>query len=223
MYKKISESVFMVGGLNLSAPDDCQVYLIDLGRLVLIDSGCGEFKLIEENIASAGYSAGDLDALILTHCHVDHIGGAAAAQRASGCKIAAHALDAEAIETGDPVRTASSWYGVKLPKLKVDLLLTGGVRLEFEDGELEVVHIPGHTPGSIALLLCQNGQKILFGQDLHGPFHADFGSDINAWAKSMERLLALEADVLCEGHYGIYKPAHRVRAYIERQLEDNGF
>jgi len=60
---------------------------------------------------------------------------------------------------------------------------------------------------------------VLFGQDIHGPFHPDFGSDIEAWRSSMGRLLDLDADVLCEGHFGIYSPADAVRAYINGYLE----
>jgi hypothetical protein len=59
---------------------------------------------------------------------------------------------------------------------------------------------------------------VLFGQDVHGPFSADFGSDIPAWRRSMARLLELEAEVLAEGHYGVFKPASEVESFIRRQL-----
>jgi glyoxylase-like metal-dependent hydrolase (beta-lactamase superfamily II) len=61
---------------------------------------------------------------------------------------------------------------------------------------------------------------VLFGQDIHGPFNKAFGSDIDLWKESMHKLLALEADILCEGHFGIYQPKEKVRDYIERYLEE---
>ncbi|MEQ8164334.1 MAG: Zn-dependent hydrolase, partial [Smithellaceae bacterium] len=61
---------------------------------------------------------------------------------------------------------------------------------------------------------------VLFGQDIHGPFHKSFGSNIEDWKKSMHLLLGLEADILCEGHFGIYQPKRKVREYIENYLEE---
>jgi hypothetical protein len=56
--------------------------------------------------------------------------------------------------------------------------------------------------------------RILFGQDIHGPFMERFGSDINPWRISMEELLKLDADILCEGHFAIYRTKEAVREYI---------
>ena len=64
-------------------------------------------------------------------------------------------------------------------------------------------------------------KKVLFGQDLHGPFHKDFRSDLHAYQRSMEKLLDLEADILCEGHFGVFRPADEVRKYIERHKMQN--
>jgi len=64
------------------------------------------------------------------------------------------------------------------------------------------------------------GKRVLFGQDIHGPFNQAFGSDIEAWKMSMQMLLSLDADILCEGHFGIYQPKNKVRDYIERYLEE---
>jgi hypothetical protein len=45
-----------------------------------------------------------------------------------------------------------------------------------------------------------------------------FGSDIQDWKDSMEKLIALEADILCEGHFGTYQPKGKVKSYIEGYL-----
>ena len=84
------------------------------------------------------------------------------------------------------------------------------------------LHTPGHSPGSISLYLDKEDERILFGQDIHGPFLADFGANMSHWRESMEILLELNADILCEGHFGIFRPADKVRRYIERYLEEYG-
>jgi hypothetical protein len=63
---------------------------------------------------------------------------------------------------------------------------------------------------------------VLFGQDIHGPFLPEFGADLSAWRHSMETLLSLEADILCEGHFGVYRMKARVKEYIEGYLDQYG-
>jgi len=74
-------------------------------------------------------------------------------------------------------------------------------------------------PGSIAVYRDYAGERVLFGQDIHGPFLPEFGADLAAWRRSMNMLLGLEADILCEGHFGVYRTKTRVREYIESYLE----
>ena len=218
MHERITSTVFQVGGGSLSSPSDCLVYAIDLGDGVLVDCGCGtSLRRILDNVRKAGI--GRIHTLLLTHAHVDHIGAAAEAKRETGCRIAAHAADAHAIETGDPRLTAAHWYGVDLEELEVDTRIEGArADLEFAGGTLHVVHTPGHTPGSIAAYLDTPEGRVLFGQDIHGPFSPEFGSDVAAWRRSMAILLDLGADILCEGHYGVFRGKDHVSGFIQSQL-----
>jgi glyoxylase-like metal-dependent hydrolase (beta-lactamase superfamily II) len=205
----------MIGGSELTLPEDCSVYLLDLGDLVLIDCGAGRsYPMLVDNIRSLGLNPGRLHTLVLTHCHIDHIGAAEDFRRDWGCRIAAHSADARAMEEGNVSMTGADLYGIQLPPIRVDQVLEGKeIRLDFQGGSLNGLHIPGHTAGSISLYF-DRGVRILFGQDIHGPFMARFGSDINQWRASMEELLKLEADILCEGHFGIYRTKETVREYI---------
>lgn len=223
MFDRITPRVSLVGGPRLSDGDDCLVYAIDLGELLLVDCGAGRsWPTIRQNITDAGHTPAKLHTLILTHAHVDHIGAAKAVVDETGCRVVAHELDSEAIETGDPKRTAASWYGVDLPRLEVNHRVPGAKEtLPFSKGELQLLHTPGHTPGSMVALLEDGEKRVLFGQDIHGPFVSDFGSDLEAWRLSMLMLLDLEVDVLCEGHYGVFQPASEVRAFIEGQLDSH--
>jgi len=219
---KVCDSVYLVGGSDLSHPGDCLVYALDLGELVLVDCGAGPgWPRIRDNIKSEGLDPESVHTLILTHGHVDHIGAAKQIVKETGCRVVAHALDAPYIESGDPKFTASSWYGIKLPKVKIDHVFSGeSETLSFSGGELEMIHTPGHTPGSFVVLLRREKKKVLFGQDIHGPFSPEFDSDLEEWRKSMRKLLELEADILCEGHFGVYRPAEAVRTYIQGYLKN---
>lgn len=221
--QEIVNGVYLIGGPDITLADDAAVYLIDFaGVLVLIDAGAGRsFNQLLSNIELLGLNPSNISHLILTHCHIDHIGSAPLFRKQYGTKILIHELDANAVETGDSIKTAANWYDTTFPPTQIDQKLKGAQGIwKFGQEELLWIQTPGHTPGSISLYLEREGKRILFGQDIHGPFHKSFGSDINAWKKSMQVLLALNADILCEGHFGIYQPKDRVREYIERYLEE---
>jgi glyoxylase-like metal-dependent hydrolase (beta-lactamase superfamily II) len=221
--EEIISGIYLIGGAGKTSADDAAIYLIDFaGTLVLIDSGAGKsFSQIVRNIEMLGFNPANISDLILTHCHIDHIGSAPFFRKQYGTKILIHELDAKAVEAGDSFKTAANWYGTTFPAMSVDQQLRGHHEiLKFGREELHCLHTPGHTPGSISLYLDREGKRVLFGQDIHGPFHKAFGSDIEAWKKSMQKLLNLNADILCEGHFGIFQPKERVRGYIERYLEE---
>lgn len=223
--KKVIEvcpHIYQVGGDRLSNAEDCLVYLLEgPNTSVLIDTGAGKsVQKILDNITAAGIEIESIKYIIATHGHIDHIGGLHEIKQALQAEVIAHQLDLPAIEEGLPQLTAANWYGVKYKPVKVDMVLSGETdTICLEDLQLNWIHIPGHTPGSIAVLANMNGKKILFGQDIHGPFNQAWGSDLDQWKDSMHKLLALEADILCEGHFGIYSPASEVRRYIESYLQ----
>ena len=222
--EKIEEGVFLVGGADISDSRDCMVYLLDLGELVLIDTGTGPgINMIISNIQYFGLDPEKLSTIILTHCHIDHVGGAHELKRRYGARIIMHYLDADVVERGDNKMTAAYWYGVPFAPLKIDIRLSGDEeRLTFGQHEIVCLYTPGHTPGSISVYMDKSGKRILFGQDIHGPFLAEFNSDIGLWQTSMKKLLNLKADVLCEGHFGVYRPNEKVTDYIVRYLDEYG-
>lgn len=219
-FEQICDRVFQVGGVGLSDGSDCLVYALDLGDLVLIDSGAGRsWRRIRNNLEAAGLVPARLHTLLLTHGHVDHIGAAARIKEETGCRIVAHAADVPAIESGDPAFTAAGAYGIELKGVGVDHVVETDAVLAFERGSLRLLHTPGHTPGSLSAVFESGEEKVLFGQDIHGPFSPAFGSDLAAWERSMHRLLEVEADILCEGHFGVFRPASAVRRFIREHLD----
>jgi metallo-beta-lactamase class B len=222
--ERITRGVYLVGGPQISHAEDATSFVIDFGgEAIMIDCGAGRsLQTILANIEASGIDPRRISTLILTHAHIDHIGAAPELRKRLGLKILIHDLDAQAVETGDSIRTAADWYGVDFPPTSVDRRLTGGEEILVVNGEnLSCLHAPGHTPGSIVILLERDGQRILFGQDIHGPFLPAFGSDIAQWRTSMEMILALKPDILCEGHFGIFRPNDSVERYIRRCLHQN--
>ena len=217
--KEIIKNIYHVGDSG------CSVFLVDSRSedgLVLIDAGM-DLEMIKR-IRSHGLHPEDIRHCILTHFHIDHIAICFDLRRfLSDIQFYAHELDAVPIEEeGHDSRTAAPWYGIQYKPVTLDHTLTDDtVNLSFGEYEFQCIHTPGHTPGSISILVRTEGKKVLFGQDLHGPFLDDFLSDLHDYQDSMDKLLALEADILCEGHFGVFQPAGEVRKYIERHKRLN--
>jgi glyoxylase-like metal-dependent hydrolase (beta-lactamase superfamily II) len=217
---KIAGRVYQVAGGDLTAPEDAAAYVVDGGtEFALIDTGAGDtVHKILENLREFGFLTRKAAFIVATHAHIDHIGGLALLKEQLNCPVVAHHLDCDAIETGDSRRTAASFYRKKCPPCMVDVVMEGeALNLAVGELVLHLIHTPGHTPGSICAWVKEE-ETILFAQDLHGPFHADWGSDRNLWRASLQQLLTLNADILCEGHFGIFSGAVAVKGYIQSWL-----
>jgi glyoxylase-like metal-dependent hydrolase (beta-lactamase superfamily II) len=218
---KITSNIYQVGGSGLSNPSDAAVYLISSeNESVLIDSGTGKStSRIIENIKNAGVNLQSIKYLFLTHCHYDHTGGAQKIRELCGCSIVAHELDAVYLEKGDSGVTAASWYGTDMEPLKIDIKVKGNSK-DFNAGDLDVhfSHTPGHSPGSSVVTIKSDGQTVLFGQDVHGPLDNSLRSNLHDYKASLAFMLTLEADILCEGHFGVFKGKKKVADFIESYL-----
>lgn len=218
---KIFDRVYMVGGPELTGERDCCVYLVDGGdKLALVDTGVGDScEAILKNIRFLGLDPSLLMYVVATHGHIDHIGGLRYFQ-SRGAKVVCHELEIGAVAEGRPELTGASYYGVKYQPVKIDVVLSGETpELLVGDVMICCPFTPGHTPGGISPYLDIKGTRILFGQDIHGPFDPSWGADIKKWRESMKKLLELKADILCEGHFGVYQPAYQVQSNIEYYLK----
>ena len=218
---EITSEIFQVGGGGFTAPEDAAVYLIRFeSEAALVDAGTGgDTDRLFRNIESCGVSPDAVRYLLLTHCHFDHTGGAADVRERTGCRIVAHALEAPFLEAGDDRVTAALWYGTHLSPLPIDERIEGSRgTIRMGNREILAVHIPGHSPGSLAFLLDSDGQRVLFGQDIHGPLDESLLSDEDAYRRSLELLAGQNADILCEGHYGVFRGKGEVRNFIRSFL-----
>jgi glyoxylase-like metal-dependent hydrolase (beta-lactamase superfamily II) len=216
---RITKEVFQVGGSELTSPEDAAIYLINFdGHAALVDAGCGgaQDRLIT-NIRSCGVILEQIEHILITHCHYDHTGGVKALNNLLNCQIVAHESEAPFLEKGDNVVTAAKWYGAKIQPFNVDLKISGSqAEINLGGRIIKAIHTPGHSPGSMVYLTESEGMEVLFAQDVHGPIHPDLKSNENDYQRSLKLMLDLKADILCEGHYGVYKGRESVAGFIKR-------
>jgi metallo-beta-lactamase class B len=157
-----------------------------------------------KNICSLGYNPGDIKAIFATHGHYDHVGAAALFKRDFGCKFYMNESDKNQVEEGDATATtAGLLYGVEFPPCQVDELLKDGDTFDFGNMEMEVMHTPGHTIGSVCFVLhIDNLIVLIAGDTIYGGFSPLIGSDEEKWHKSLEYICGRHFDLMAFGHSG---------------------
>ncbi|MGW7525849.1 MBL fold metallo-hydrolase [Streptomyces sp. NPDC054783] len=197
-----------------------QAYLWrDDDELTLIDAGTiGAGRAIAEAVEDLGHAPENVRRIVLTHFHEDHAGGAGEFAALSGAEVLAHPLDAPFIrgELPGPPPRFEEWElpihaaatellpgGTPVPPAAVTGVSDGDV-LDFGGGA-RVIHVPGHTDGSIALFLPEEG--VLFTGDTVAASPVDgsvmpgvLNLDRRQLLASLCRLAELEAEVACFGH-----------------------
>ena len=218
---KITDEIFQVGGQGLTSDEDAAIYLICFGNsAAFVDAGCGRsVDKLMDNIYSCGIMPEQIEYLLITHCHFDHTGGVKALKEKFQFQIIAHELEARFLEEGDNEVTAASWYGTSIQPFSIDRKLSKAQEdIDLGGRLIKAIHTPGHSPGSVVYLTESEGLKVLFGQDVHGPLDPALLSNREDYMHSLKLLLSLEADILCEGHFGVYKGKEEVAKFIKSFL-----
>jgi hydroxyacylglutathione hydrolase len=207
-----------------------RVFLLLGERPVLVDTGNpGQGPTVVTRLAEHGVDPRDLGLIIITHAHRDHTGSLHFLKEASGAPVLAHRLDADPISQGrDSPLGADSCMG-RLLKLLLpegsassEGVLEPDIVLDEDPFDLtpygvcgRILHTPGHTPGSLSLLM-DSGEAIV-GDLVMGALLA-FGPPaiaFFAWSKeesreSIRRVLATEPRIILSTHAGPFDP-HAVR------------
>ncbi len=164
-------------------------------KACVIDPG-GDHEKILEALKTHDLT---LDVIVLTHGHMDHIGGLADLAKATGAEVAIHEDDKEMLE--DPRLNLSGSMGGGIA-IQADRLLKDGDKVQFGNIRLKVIHTPGHTKGSICLKVHED----LFTGDtlfLRSVGRTDLaGGDQNALMQSIKKKLYKLSDdtIVYPGH-----------------------
>ncbi|MFJ7494403.1 MBL fold metallo-hydrolase [Streptomyces sp. NPDC097727] len=137
---------------------DANTLLLPGRQPALVDTGFVGHA--EETAAWARAHARDIDLVVNTHWHSDHVGGNALLQL-QGAAIAAGAPEAEAISRRDPGCCAAEYLDQPVAPYTVDVALDDGQVLRLGDADWEVVRTPGHTPGHLALWQPEEGLLVV--------------------------------------------------------------
>ena len=210
------------------------VFLAMEDRITVIDAGFKNgSRRILRCLSRQGRSGAEISHIVLTHYHADHIGGVADLKEHCHACVAAHNSEIPFLETAEPLPSpfqdrhlaalTAPFVRLSEPRpFKVDLALTDGYRLDALGG-MEVVHTPGHTPGSISLYFKQQGVLIV-GDALEcrggklGLPSRFFTGDMDQAKTSIRRLASLDFDVLCFSHF---PPLTRNADLTLRQFADS--
>jgi glyoxylase-like metal-dependent hydrolase (beta-lactamase superfamily II) len=158
--------VHLLGGLSPAA-----AYVVETSAgLVLIDAGFDpEAATLKREMASLGLDWQKTCAVLLTHAHGDHSGGAQYLREATGAKVYAGQGDAAVLRAGGPREAFYSTFfmpGANPRPTTVDVGLSGEQTVTIGDARFLALATPGHTPGSVCYQLERGGRQILFSGDV---------------------------------------------------------
>ncbi|MDI6631041.1 MAG: MBL fold metallo-hydrolase [Bacillota bacterium] len=186
---------------------------------VLIDTGYKkDLQHTLDLIRQTGLEPQEVELIISTHSHCDHIGGNRFIQELSGCEIGMHPIDRYFIETRNDWYTWWRYYDQEADFFTVTRSFADGDLVRLDGLELVVLHTPGHGSGQISLYCPQH--KFLLAAD--AVWDGDFGvlttrieGNISPFLhqQSLEKLAALEISVIYPGHGS---PLHDPKGAIDR-------
>ncbi len=220
---QITEGLALIPGRDDMIPDS-HVYVVgypDSGDLTLVDAGLmgkGGYKV--EMLKAASIPLENIKRIILTHTHLDHIGCLNELREMIGsCELWVHQIEADALEKGDD-RTV---YGMDMFKqmcqmqyripddaftLSVDRKLQDGEALSIGGMTWEVIHVPGHSAGGIALY-SSDLQTLIPGDVVYADYAIGrfdlFGADGPELKNSLLKLSPLDVKILLPGHNQVVK------------------
>ncbi len=218
-----------------SSLNTCYI-LKDKGAVLIDGAWPGEAKSFSKLLSDSGIRPEEIQLIILTHGDFDHVGGAREIQELTGAKIVMHQKDSEYLEKGifHWPEGVTAWGKIsrtimmpfvkikgKFPPAKVDILLgDGNFSLQEYGIPGKIVHTPGHTFGSISVVLdsgdafvgclAQNKAPFVFRPKL--PIYA---KDLELLKESWIKVINMGAATIYPGHGNPF-PLEKITKYLNR-------
>ncbi|MEZ5335224.1 MAG: MBL fold metallo-hydrolase [Methanolobus sp.] len=194
-------------------------YLVSAPDLViLIDTGCSKnLNPLEQALKQRELQITDIDYIIVTHSHYDHVGNLAQIKEKSGAKVLAHKNAVDYLKKGHtpfpngtmlPFKVISNAgnrffsVGGKFTPVEPDIIIEEEYDLSTQELSVKIIHTPGHTSGSICVLI--NNVSAIVGDTLFnvipGTVYPPFANDEVELLKSWKKLLATGCSTFYPGH-----------------------
>jgi hydroxyacylglutathione hydrolase len=200
-------------------PLACNCYVVgdpETKQAVVIDPGGDADELVQE-IVSQGLA---VTAIVATHAHFDHLIAAERLREITGAPFHLHGDDVPLLDWYED--SGLMFLGVRLPPPpEVDIRPTEGDRLVAGGAELEVLHTPGHSPGSISLLGRVDEGLALFGGDLL--FAGSVGRTDLPGGDTKTLVDAVRSKIFTLGDDLLVFPGHGPATNVERERATNPF
>jgi glyoxylase-like metal-dependent hydrolase (beta-lactamase superfamily II) len=181
---------------------------------VVVDPG-DEIERVTDVLELRGYT---VSAIIATHAHIDHVGGFGDLKRLTGAKALLHEADAPLY---DDLAMQARWLGIEPPSMtKLDGTLDAKAGLSLGAVTFDVRHTPGHSPGSVSLVLPESTPIVLSGDTL---FAGSIGRT-DLWGGSFDEIIAsIKSKLLTLPDETIVIPGHGPRTTIGTERKTNPF
>jgi glyoxylase-like metal-dependent hydrolase (beta-lactamase superfamily II) len=183
-------------------------------QAIVVDPG-DEVERILAVLKKHGLTVG---AIVATHAHIDHVGALASLKQLTGAPAMIHEGDVPLYEH---LAEQAAWLGVAVPRsTTLDRYLKESQPLEFGACKLEVVHTPGHSPGSVSFIAEDVAPVVLSGDTL---FAGSIGRT-DLWGGSFDEIMrSIRGKLLAFDDNVIVVPGHGPQTTIGDERRTNPF
>jgi glyoxylase-like metal-dependent hydrolase (beta-lactamase superfamily II) len=193
---------------------NCSIFGDEASREAIVVDPGDDVAEIQRALARHGLR---VTAIVVTHAHIDHIGGAHALKAATGAPVYLHASDLALYEQ---IGAQAAWLGLPPPeRAAIDVSARDGDRLRLGEAEFHLLHTPGHTQGSICLWI-PSANKLVAGDTL---FRESIGRTDLPGGDSRRILVSIREKLLALPDTAEVVPGHGPGTTIGHEKEFNFF